>query len=107
MKRAALITGTILAILLLKGGVSSFAQVADALEEMRLFNYSGAIPYLEKAVRAKRYESRSFPHFNLSRVYLKKGMLQRARLELRSALSIDPDYRPARQSLSEIDVQLN
>jgi tetratricopeptide (TPR) repeat protein len=66
-----------------------------------------AIPYLERALEAKRYESRCFPHFNLSRVYHKKGMLQKAEAELRRAIEIDPTYLPARHALSDIRNQIN
>src|SRR5919199_169284 len=37
-----------------------------------------AIPWLEKAKQAKRYEPRHFPYLNLGRVYLTKGMIQKA-----------------------------
>ena len=32
-----------------------------------------AIPWLEKAKDAKRYEPRHFPHMNLGRIYVKQG----------------------------------
>jgi tetratricopeptide (TPR) repeat protein len=58
-----------------------------------------AIPYLEKAKRAKRYCCYQFPHFNLGRIYLKKKMYEQARQEFTEALKIDPDYPPAREGL--------
>lgn len=58
-----------------------------------------AIPYLEKAMRAKRYCCYQFPHFNLGRIYLKKKMYEKAREEFQKSLSIDPDYAPAREGL--------
>jgi len=58
-----------------------------------------AIPYLEKAQRAKRYCCYQFPHFNMGRVYLKKKMYEKAREEFKKALAIDPDYVPAREAL--------
>ena len=58
-----------------------------------------AIPYLEKAKRAKRYCCYQFPHFNLGRIYLKKKMYEQARQEFTEALKIDPDYPPARKGL--------
>jgi tetratricopeptide (TPR) repeat protein len=58
-----------------------------------------AIPYLEKAVRAKRYCCYQFAHFNLGRIYLKKKMYEQARQEFKAALKIDPDYLPASEGL--------
>jgi len=58
-----------------------------------------AIPYLEKAMRAKRYCCYQFPHFNLGRIYLKKKLYTKARDEFKKSLAIDPDYAPARQGL--------
>jgi tetratricopeptide (TPR) repeat protein len=66
-----------------------------------------AIPYLEKATLAKRYDSYCFPHFNLSRIFTRKGMLQRATEELKAALTANPDYLPAREALQEVETQLN
>ena len=45
-----------------------------------------AIPWLERAKNAKRYEPRHFPYINLGRVYLTKGMIQKSarRIRLRS-----------------------
>ncbi len=45
-----------------------------------------AIPWLEMAKKAPRYEPRHFPYLNLYRVYLKLGELDRAQRELQQAL---------------------
>lgn len=58
-----------------------------------------AIPYLEKAKRAKRYCCYQFPHFNMGRIYLKKKMYERAREEFKKAIEIDPYYEPAHEAL--------
>ena len=49
-----------------------------------------AIPWLERAKSAKRYEPRHFPYINLGRVYLTKGMIQKALEEFSGALQINP-----------------
>ena len=49
-----------------------------------------AIPWLERAKNAKRYEPRHFPYINLGRVYLTKGMIQQAIKEFSGAIEIHP-----------------
>lgn len=58
-----------------------------------------AIPYLAKAMRAKRYCCYQFPHYNAGRIYLKKKLYEKAREEFQKSLAIDPDYAPARKAL--------
>lgn len=45
-----------------------------------------AIPWLELAKKARRYEPRHFPYLNLYRVYTKRGELDKAQRELQQAL---------------------
>lgn len=66
-----------------------------------------AIPWLEQATIAKRYEPRHFPHMNLGRVYLAKGDQLQAAREFGKALEIEPRYRPARFALAALSSQLN
>jgi len=65
-----------------------------------------AIPWLEKAIHASRYEAYHYPHCNLGRVYLAKGMLKRALEEFERALAIEPNYPFARQAIEAIQQQL-
>lgn len=65
-----------------------------------------AIPWLERAIKAKRYETYHYPHCNLGRVYVTKGMLKRALEEFEKALSIEPNYTFARQAVEAIQHQL-
>ena len=41
---------------------------------IELGNFDQAIPWLQQAIDAKRYEPRHFPHYNLGRAYLGKEM---------------------------------
>src|SRR5262249_52527536 len=61
--------------------------------------FEEAVPYLERAMRAERYECPFFPHYNLGRVYEKKGLWRRAMGEYRRALELNPDYVLAAGSL--------
>ncbi|HEY6197973.1 MAG TPA: tetratricopeptide repeat protein [Candidatus Binatia bacterium] len=65
-----------------------------------------AIPWLERAIRARRYEAYHYPHFNLGRVYLSKGMLKKALEEFQRALAIEPKYTLARQAIDAVEQQL-
>jgi Tfp pilus assembly protein PilF len=62
----------------------------------------GAIPWLEKAKLAARYEPKHFPHLNLGRIYMKTGKVSRAIAEFERALEIHPHDQLARQSLSRL-----
>ena len=54
-----------------------------------------AIPWLEKATTATRYESPQFPHLNLGRVYERSGRFKTAMASYDKAIEIDPFYRMA------------
>jgi Tfp pilus assembly protein PilF len=65
-----------------------------------------AIHWLEKAKQAKRYEPRHFPYINLGRVYLAKGMIQKALQEFRGALRLNPDDAGLAQTIEELETKL-
>ena len=62
-----------------------------------------AVPWLEKAISAKRYCCYQFAHSNLGRVRLMQGNFQAARRSFERALRHDPDYLPARMALEYLD----
>jgi tetratricopeptide (TPR) repeat protein len=72
-----------------------------------LNRFDEAIPWLEQAITAKRYEPRHFPYFNLGRVYLAKGMISRARELFQESLAIEPRYTLARQALEKVRRMVN
>ncbi|HXG31171.1 MAG TPA: tetratricopeptide repeat protein [Thermodesulfobacteriota bacterium] len=74
---------------------------------IELGRYDEAIPWLEKAMVAKRYEPRHYPHFNLGRVYLIKGMVKKALEEFQKALEISPDYPIAKEAIDRLKLTLN
>jgi tetratricopeptide (TPR) repeat protein len=65
-----------------------------------------AIPWLERAKSAKRYEPRHFPYINLGRIYLTKGMVQKALEEFGGALKINPDDGELAQLVEELKTKL-
>ncbi|MEE9185581.1 MAG: tetratricopeptide repeat protein [Candidatus Binatia bacterium] len=65
-----------------------------------------AIPWLEKAKGAKRYEPLHFPYLNLGRIFAAKGMINRALEEFRGALKFNPDDPMALQAIEELESKL-
>jgi tetratricopeptide (TPR) repeat protein len=61
-----------------------------------------AIPWLRKAISAKRYCCYQFPHFTLGQILLSRGEIIEARRLFEGALKYDPDYAPAKKALQEI-----
>ena len=74
---------------------------------IKLEKLDEAIPWLERAIKAPRYEPRHYPHCNLGQVYWAKGMLQRALQEFQRALELCPDYGTAQSAVATIERQLN
>ncbi len=66
-----------------------------------------AIPWLEKATVARRYESYCFPHMNLGRIWEKKGDWYQAMEEYQKALKENPNYALAAKALGRIKGMLN
>src|SRR5216684_2135847 len=66
-----------------------------------------AIPWLEKAKQAKRYEPRQFPCMNLGRVYLQQGRWWEALREFEGAVQMAPGDVPASKMLHELRGRLN
>lgn len=69
--------------------------------------YDEAIPWLEKATQAPRYEAPHFPRFNLGRAYVAKEMYSRALEEFRQALRLRPDYAAAQAVVEALKRKLN
>ncbi|MBZ5534351.1 MAG: tetratricopeptide repeat protein [Acidobacteriia bacterium] len=66
-----------------------------------------AIPWLEQATLAHRYESHCFPHMNLGRIYEMKGQWKKALSEFRQAVECQPDYEEAIHALGRLQARLN
>ena len=74
---------------------------------MQMGRIDDAIPWLEKATRAPRYEAPQFPRFNLGRVYVAKQMYSRALEQFREALRLRPDYEEAAVVIEALKRKLN
>jgi len=66
-----------------------------------------AIPWLEKAKRAPRYEPRQFPYMNLGRIYLRQGRWWDALREFEAAVRLAPDDAELRRTLHSLRARLN
>jgi len=66
-----------------------------------------ALPWLEKAKRARRYEPRQFPFMNTARIHLKQGRWWAALSEFEAAVRVAPDDKAAHQALHSLRARLN
>lgn len=66
-----------------------------------------AIPWLEQATRASRYECYHFPWFNLGRVYERMNDWEKAKSCYRRSLEAYPDYPCAKSALTRIIASFN
>lgn len=66
-----------------------------------------AIPWLEKATRAKRYEAYCNPHFNLGRVYEQKHQWQQARDCYARAYQLNHQYSVALVAIRRLQAKWN
>ena len=66
-----------------------------------------AIPWLERAKRAVRYEPRHYPHINLSRIHVMRNDITAAVRELRAAVGLEPEHGSARRELHRLLGMLN
>ncbi len=62
-----------------------------------------AIPWLEKAKEAKRYEVKHFPHMNLGRIYSAQGKISQAIDEFRKALQYTPGHNEIQKVLAHLE----
>ena len=65
-----------------------------------------AVPWLRMALKAKRYESFCFPHFNLGRILEADGRLDGALAHYRSALDENPSYALAAKAVERVKARL-
>jgi Tfp pilus assembly protein PilF len=66
-----------------------------------------AIPWFLRALRAPRYESYCFPHFNLGRVLERKRMFARALVEYKKALAANSQHLGALTAIRRLQAMMN
>ena len=66
-----------------------------------------AVPWLERAKEARRYEPRHFPYFNRARIHVKRHEIHAAIEQLERAVEIEPRYVMARKELHRLRGLLN
>lgn len=69
--------------------------------------WEDAVPWFEKAMAAKRYEARSYPHFNLGRVYEHQHKWAKAKKCYAQAFAIDTHYLAALAALRRLRAMSN
>jgi tetratricopeptide (TPR) repeat protein len=67
----------------------------------------GAIAWLERAIRAPRYEAYFYPHFNLGRVYEARGKWFEALREYKAAIELNPAYSLAVRAFRRLQSKMN
>lgn len=66
-----------------------------------------AVPWLEKAFNAKRYDSYCYPHYNLGRIWEQKGLWLRALDSYQNAVLSNPEYTLAQAAIQRIQALMN
>lgn len=74
---------------------------------MELRRFDEAEEWFEKAIAAPRYATRHYPHYNLGRLYERRGKWLRALHEYYTALMMDSGYHPAALALLNLQAKLN
>jgi Tfp pilus assembly protein PilF len=69
--------------------------------------WEDAAPWFEKAIAAKRYEARSYPHFNLGRIYEHQHRWAQAKQCYAQAFAMDAHYVAALAALRRLRAMSN
>ena len=66
-----------------------------------------AIPWLQRAKQATRYEPRHFPYINLGHIYVQRGELIKAIEEFKGALRLAPNDERIQRQIDQLSAKLN
>jgi len=70
-------------------------------------DYEEAIIYLNQAIECTKYTTPHFPHYNLGRIYERRGDWFEALAEYKKCIDIEPTYEMGRQSYFKLLGLLN
>ncbi|HYP52827.1 MAG TPA: tetratricopeptide repeat protein [Pyrinomonadaceae bacterium] len=70
-------------------------------------DYWSCVRWFKRALRAPRYDSYAFPHFNLGRVYEQRQRHLDAARHYGLALDEQPDFQQAAKALRRVQARLN
>jgi len=73
---------------------------------IQMGQHDQAIPWLQMAKKAERYEPRHFPYLNLFRIYMKKGELDAAQREIEQAKFIQQRQEMADGTFEDEDGEI-
>ena len=79
--------------------IGVYLMQQDKLEE--------AIPWLERAKAAPRYEPRQFPYMNLGRIFIRQGKWTEALREFEQGVRVAPADQAVRRALHELRGRFN
>lgn len=68
---------------------------------------AGAITWLEKALRSRRYECYFYPHYNLGRIYERQGKLIKAMNCYKAAYDENKGYHQALKAWRRLQARVN
>ena len=74
---------------------------------MQQGKFDDAVPWLQTAKTAKRYQPRHFPFLNMGRIFLSKGDSMRALDEFVGALDLHPQDSTALKAIRKIEYTVN
>ncbi len=74
---------------------------------IELEHFTDAVPWLEQAATAERYECRHYPHCNLGRIAIARGQWMDAVKHFKACLTHVPNYKPARFFLTHLLARMN
>jgi len=66
-----------------------------------------AIPWLEKATKAKRYDSYCYPYYNLGRIYEQQGKWKKALQYFSESVQRNPDYSLGLKAANRVKALFN
>ena len=74
---------------------------------LELGQFEDTIPWLHMALKAKRYESYCYPHYNLGRVFEAQDQLDKALTHYQSAMLENPGYALAAKAAERVKEKLS